>query len=230
MTAKGRIISIYAITFIVCAIIIKIALWVRGGLIEREMPYAVNSGAEVKQKFFSIGADLEATNQAGAKVKLSELKGKVWVVGEFFAICPHCAMRNGEELRGLIDAFGKEKNFHLACISIDPETDNVERLQEYASALNADPAGWWFLTTGDNQTAHQYMEETLKFFKVKLRTDPADIESNGKYSHDLGLAVVNKNFEVVGKWPLAEARKSDPALYEQMKAEMYAKIREELAK
>jgi len=230
MNRKLKIIGVYTLTAIVSVVILTAAFWVRNGLIEREKPMIVNGGSEKQEVLFAIEKDLEATNQAGELVKLSSLKGKVWVVGEFFAICPHCAMRNGQELRGLIDEFGKEPAFHLTCISIDPETDNVEKLKEYASALNADPSNWWFLTTNNTQTAHEYMEGTMKFFKVKLRTDPLDIESNGKYMHDLGLAVVNKNFEVVGKWPLAEARKQNPALYETMKQEMYETIRRELAK
>jgi cytochrome oxidase Cu insertion factor (SCO1/SenC/PrrC family) len=230
MNRKLKIIGVYTLTAIVSVVILTAAFWVRNGLIEREKPMIVNGGSEKQEVLFAIDKDLEATNQAGELVKLSSLKGKVWVVGEFFAICPHCAMRNGQELRGLIDEFGKESGFHLTCISIDPETDNVEKLKEYASALNADPSNWWFLTTNNTQTAHEYMEGTMKFFKVKLRTDPLDIESNGKYMHDLGLAVVNKNFEVVGKWPLAEARKQNPALYETMKQEMYETIRRELAK
>lgn len=230
MNRTTKIIGIYVSAIAASVAILWAAFWVRDGLIEREKPYVVNTGAQKKELFFPIEKDLEATNQAGQQVKLSDLKGKVWVVGEFFAVCPHCAMRNGQELRELVNTFSCDKNFHLACVSIDPETDNVEKLKDYASALNADPASWWFLTTGSNPIAHEYMEKTLKFFKVKLRIDPADIESNGKYAHDLGLAVVNKNFEVVGKWPLAEARKENPALYESMKKEMYDKIREELAK
>lgn len=230
MNRKLKIIGVYTLTAIVSVVILTAAFWVRNGLIEREKPMIVNGGSEKQEVLFAIEKDLEATNQAGELVKLSSLKGKVWVVGEFFAICPHCAMRNGQELRGLIDEFGKDPAFHLTCISIDPETDNVEKLKEYASALNADPSNWWFLTTNNTQTAHEYMEGTMKFFKVILRTDPLDIESNGKYMHDLGLAVVNKNFEVVGKWPLAEARKQNPALYETMKQEMYETIRRELAK
>ena len=230
MNSKLKIIGVYILTAIVSVVILAAAFWVRNGLIEREKPMIVNGGAEKQEVLFAIDKDLEATNQAGEQIKLSSLKGKVWVVGEFFAICPHCAMRNGQELRGLIDEFGKQPGFHLTCISIDPETDDVEKLKEYASALNADPSNWWFLTTNNTQTAHEYMEGTMKFFKVKLRTDPLDIESNGKYMHDLGLAVVNKNFEVVGKWPLAEARKQNPALYQTRKQEMYETIRRELAK
>jgi protein SCO1 len=230
MKNTGKIILIYIATAVVSALILAAAFWVRSGLIEREKPVAVQTGKKQEQVFFPIANDLEATNQDGAKVKLSDLKGKVWVVGEFFAVCPHCAVRNGQDLRAIIDAFGANPDFHLACISIDPETDDVNRLKEYASALNATTNNWWFLTTGDQAKAHQYMDGTLKFFSVRERTDPADIESNGRFAHDLGLAVVNRNFEVVGKWPLAEAHKQDPELYEKLKQQMFDKIREELAK
>jgi protein SCO1 len=230
MNDKSKIVAIYATTLLVSAAIITAAFWVRHGLRERNKPMVVNAGAEKPITMFAIQNDLEAVNQSGDAVKLSNLKGKVWVVAEFFAVCPHCALRNGQEMRDIVNEFSDNPNFHIVCVSIDPETDNVDRLKDYASALNADPKQWWFLTTEDNAKAHDYMEGTLKFFKVKERTDPADIESNGKYAHDLGLAVVNKNFEVVGKWPLAEARKIDPALYERHKQEMYDKIRAELAK
>jgi cytochrome oxidase Cu insertion factor (SCO1/SenC/PrrC family) len=230
MQKNFKIILIYAGTALLSAAILWIAFWVRSGLIEREKPYIVNPGADNPSTMFAIAEDLEATNQSGDAVKLSDLKGKVWVVGEFFAVCPHCAMRNGQELRALLNEFGAHQDFHLTCVSIDPETDNVEKLKDYASALNADPKNWWFLTTADNVKAHAYMENTMKFFKIKMRTDPADIESNGKFAHDLGLALVNKNFEVVGKWPLADARKTDPVLYESLKRDMYEKIRQELAK
>ena len=230
MNRTTKIVGIYALTAVACVAILWTAFWVRDGLIEREKPFVVNAGAEAVSSLFPIGRDFEATNQAGQKVKLSDLKGKVFVIAEFFAVCPHCAVRNGQELRGLLEEFGADANFHLACISIDPETDNVDRLKDYAAALNADAKQWWFLTNGNNAAAHEYMEGTMKFFKIKQRIDPADIESNGRYAHDLGLALVNKNFEVVGKWPLADARKTDPALYETLKREMYEKIRAELAK
>ena len=230
MNSKLKIIGVYILTAIVSVVILAAAFWVRNGLIEREKPMIVNGGAEKQEVLFAIDKDLEATNQNGDKVKLSDLKGKVWVVGEFFAVCPHCAVRNGQDLRAIIDTFGANPDFHLACISIDPETDDVNRLKEYASVLNAKTNNWWFLTTGDQAKAHQYMDGTLKFFSVRERTDPADIESNGRFAHDLGLAVVNRNFEVVGKWPLAEAHKQDPELYEKLKKQMFEKIREELAK
>lgn len=228
MNNKTKIILIYIATAVFCAGIITTAFWVRGGLAEREKPYVTDTGAEKKEVFFPIQQDFSANNQKGEQVVISSLKGKVWVVCEFFAVCPQCAMRNGAELRQLIETFGSNPDFQLVCVSIDPMEDSVEKIAEYASLLNADAENWWFLSNGDTTTTHDFMENTMKFFKPIPRTDPADIETNGKYAHDLGLALVNRNFEVVGKWPLAESRELGPAQYEQVKAQMYERIRQEI--
>ncbi|MEO8616515.1 MAG: SCO family protein, partial [Luteolibacter sp.] len=171
-------------------------------------------------------------NQA---VKLSDLRGKVWIVAEFFAICPHCAVRNGEELRKIYDEFKSNPDFHITCISVDPENDHQERLADYAKAVGAETKNWWFLNAGDAQTTHDYLEHELKFFGIRERKDPLDIETNGKYAHDLGFILVDRNFHVIGKWPLADARsedakKLDPNLYQKLKDELFNRIRTELAK
>jgi cytochrome oxidase Cu insertion factor (SCO1/SenC/PrrC family) len=118
---------------------------------------------------------------------------------------------------------------------VDPKEDNVEKLNDYAKALNADMKNWWFLNAGDEKETHEYLENTLKFFGIRLNSDPAIIESNGRFKHDMGLMLVDKNFNVVGKWPLADARseegrKLDPGNYEKLKMEMFDRISKELAK
>jgi cytochrome oxidase Cu insertion factor (SCO1/SenC/PrrC family) len=195
----------------------------------------LNVGKQVEQEWYTIEKDLVATNQAGEKVKLSDLRGKVWVVAEFFAVCPHCAVRNGTELRAIYDQFKNHPDFQVVCISVDPSEDNVEKLNDYSSALGADVKNWWFLNAGDEQQTHEYLEKTLKFFKINKRIDPADIESNGRFQHDMGLILVDRNFTVIGKWPLADARsevgmKLNPGLYEKLKKEIFEKISTELEK
>ena len=80
-----------------------------------------------------------------------------------------------------------------------------------------------------------YLEQELKFFGIRPRTDPTDIEANGKYAHDLGFILVDRDFKVIGKWPLADARseqgqKLDPTLYPKLKQELFDRIRLELSK
>lgn len=215
--------------------IIGIAMWLRPGLTTSYTTPVIDTGKETLPRWFEIGKDLTATNQEGRSVKLSDLKGKVWVAAEFFAVCPQCAVRNGEELRKIYDEFKDNPDFHIVCISVDPDNDNQEKLADYAKALGADAKNWWFLNAGDAQSTHEYLEKELKFFGIRERTDPVDIETNGRYAHDLGFLLVDREFRVIGKWPLAdarseEARKRDPGLYEQLGKELFDRIRGELAR
>jgi protein SCO1 len=195
----------------------------------------IHKGKQVEQEWYAIEKDLVATNQAGEKVKLSDLRGKVWVVAEFFAVCPHCAVRNGTELRAIYDQFKDHPDFHIVCISVDPKEDGVEKLKDYSTALGADVKNWWFLNSGDEKETHEYLEKTLKFFGIRVNTAPEIIESSGRFSHDMGLMLVDRNFTVIGKWPLADARseegrKLDPENYEKLKKEMFDRISAELTK
>ncbi len=235
MKRNTTIALFYTGVAVICAGVISISMWLSKGLNTPYQQPAVNVGKDTTPQWFPIEKDLTAVNQDNKAVKLSDLRGKVWLVAEFFAICPHCAVRNGEELRKLYDEFKGNPDFHIACISVDPENDNAERLAEYSQALGADSKNWWFLNAGDAKTTHDYLEHELKFFGIRNRTDPVDIEANGKYAHDLGFILVDREFKVIGKWPLADARseeakKRDPDLYQKLKDELYARIRAELEK
>lgn len=235
MKRNTTIALFYTGVAVISAAIIGTAFYLRSQLPEPDMAAIVNTGKETVPTWFEIGKDLSAINQEGQQVKLSDLKGKVWIAAEFFAICPHCAVRNGEELRKIYDEFRDHPDFQIVCISVDPENDQQEKLADYATALGADTKNWWFLNAGDAKATHEYLENELKFFGIRERSDPADIEANGRYSHDLGFLVVDREFRVVGKWPLAdarseEARQRDPGLYERLKKELFDRIRMELEK
>jgi cytochrome oxidase Cu insertion factor (SCO1/SenC/PrrC family) len=225
----------YTGVFAVSAIILWIAFSIRANYPKLDLVGIVGAGRETASQWYPISRDLEAVNQDGQQVKLSDLRGKVWIAAEFFAICPHCAVRNGEELRKIYDAFKDHPDFHIVCITVDPENDKQDKLRDYAEALSAETSNWWFLNAGDAAATHEYLEKVLKFFGIRERTDPADIDANGRYAHDLGFLLVDRDFRVIGKWPLAdarseEARKRDPGMYERLKTELFGRIRTELDK
>ena len=238
MTKKTTLILFYSGVALICAGILYVVNSIIVPSIKAKSDEAgafINVGQTTEKTWFPIQKDLTATTQTGASVKLSDLRGKVWVVAEFFAVCPHCAVRNGTELRTIYDEFKGDPDFHMICISVDPEADKAEKLNDYANALGASSDNWWFLNAGEEKATHEYLEKTLKFFGIRERTDPADIEENGRFQHDMGLILVDRDFNVIGKWPLADARSEqgralDPTLYEKLKTEMFTRIREELAK
>lgn len=235
MTRKTTITLFYSGVAIISIAILALAFYLRSKLPKPDIQTIVNAGKEITPSWFPIDKDLEAINQSGDSVKLSNLKGKVWIAAEFFAVCPHCAVRNGEELRKIYDEFRSHPDFHITCISVDPEHDRQDKLSDYASALGAETKNWWFLNAGDAKATHTYLEQTLKFFGIRERSDPADIEANGRYAHDLGFILVDREFNVIGKWPLAdarseEARQRDPQLYDRVKQDLFNRIRTELNK
>lgn len=219
MSDKGKIGLIYLVVVVVSAAIIGAALWLRHGMPKPETDAFVDTGKAQADEWFEIGEDLELVNQAGASVRLSDLKGKVWVVAEFFAVCPKCAVRNGSDLRSIYDQFKGHPDFRMVCISVDPETDTVEKLRDYAAALGADTGNWWFLT-GDREKIHGYMSRVLKFLEVRERKDPQEAAEQGKYAHDLGLIVVDRRWRVIGKRDLAWARQEGGHLHEQWRAQL----------
>ncbi len=235
MNPKSKIILLYLGVVVMSAAIIGAAMYVRSGFRKVDPQLVENAGRQKEQEWFPIQRDLTGVNQAGEQVKLSDLKGKVWIVAEFFAICPHCAQRNGAELRAIYDEFKANPDFQIVCISVDPTQDSVERLKEYAGALGADAKNWWFVNAGDEKTTHEYLEKELKFFGIRERTNQSDIDANGRFQHDLAFMMVDRNWQVVGKWPLAEARseeaeKRQPELYETLKTDLYARLRAEFGK
>jgi protein SCO1/2 len=235
MKRSTTIALFYTGVALVSAAILAIAFHLRSQLPKPDIASLVDAGAEKVPQWFEIRKDLEAVNQDGQSVKLSDLRGKVWIAAEFFAVCPHCAVRNGEELHKIHAEFGKHPDFRIVCISVDPDNDTREKLADYAKALGAGSHNWWFLNAGDNKTTHTYLEQELKFFGIRERRDPVEVEANGKYEHDMGFLLVDREFRVIGKWPLAdarseEARKQDPDLYPQLKKELFDRIRTELGK
>jgi protein SCO1 len=233
MSKTTTLILFYSGVALVCAAILALVNLVILPSLNRkgaETNGFANVGQQRQEQWFPIEKDLVATNQLGETIKLSDLRGKVWVVAEFFAVCPHCAVRNGKELRELYDRFKDHHDFHIVCISVDPQQDNTEKLKEYAAALGADSKNWWFLNAGDEKATHEYLEKTLKFLGVRERIDPAQIEASGRFEHDMGLLAIGRNFSTFGKWDLAFQRsdKGSPAGYKSVKAAMNQRIRDEL--
>lgn len=238
MTKKTTLILFYSGVAAICVGILAVVNLLIVPRIEAKKVEAgelfTNVGQTEEETWFDISKDLKGTIQTGEEVRLSDLRGKVWVIAQFFAVCPHCAVRNGAELKRIYEEFKDHPDFQMVCVSVDPEQDDVEKLANYAEALGAGE-GWWFMNAGDQEKTHEYLEETLGFMGIRERTDPVDIEANGRYRHDMGLLLVNRDFQVIGKWPMTDERDEEmkalnPDLFQQRQAELREAIRAELNK
>jgi len=84
----------------------------------------------------------------GARFGSEQLAGRVYVVNFFFTSCASICPPLMHAVRTLQDRFRDEgvDDVRIVSITVDPETDTQDRLEEYGAALGVDPARWKLLT------------------------------------------------------------------------------------
>jgi protein SCO1/2 len=92
--------------------------------------------------------DFVLTSQDGARVSLSDYKGKVVAITFIFVSCTDTCPLLTAKMVEVQDDLGADfgPRIAFASITVDPERDTPEVLREYAQSFGADPDGWVFLT------------------------------------------------------------------------------------
>ncbi len=211
MTDKGKIISIYACAALISALIFAVAFWIRGNQIKPEVKPYYSSDSEL-EALLTLEKDITLTNQDGEKVKISDLKGKVWAFAQFYAACPMCAKNNEQGMKTLYNKFKNNPDFQMVCISVDPEKDGVEQLKSYADALAADTSDWWFLT-GDPDELKTYMVDEMKYDPIQERKDPSEAAEKGAIAHNMSISVFNRELALIGRRDLFHAKIDGEAVF-----------------
>jgi protein SCO1/2 len=146
---------------------------------------------------------LEATNRTGEEVSLEQLKGKVWLCSYIFTDCPSQCLGVAAEMKKVYEAFGKDERFHLVSVSVNPSGDTPEKMDAFVKRNGVDVPQWWFLT-GDADRLHSYMRRYFKFSRVEENTDPKVIATQGKFSHDAHVALVDGEGRIRGYYNLLD--------------------------
>lgn len=90
--------------------------------------------------------DFVFTNQEGKTVGRDDMEGYVTIVDFFFTSCPSICPIMSDEMERVNDMFRDHPEVRIMSISIDPEYDSPEILQEYADKHHAEAGKWDFLT------------------------------------------------------------------------------------
>ena len=111
------------------------------------------------QKYFT---DVVLLNQDGKEMRLYSdlIRGKTVIIIPFFTSCTGACPVMNQNLAKIQDWLGDRlgKDAYMISISVDPVTDTVPKLQEYAGKFRARP-GWHFLSG---------KPENVKFALMKL--------------------------------------------------------------
>ncbi|MEM7699069.1 MAG: SCO family protein [Verrucomicrobiota bacterium] len=105
------------------------------------------------------------TSHRGEPFASRQLQGKIWVVNFIFTSCGRECPFLSRRFLTLQERFANDERIELVSISVDPQTDTVERLAQYAAGFDAGDR--WHFLTGDPGTIariirHDFLIDTGK--------------------------------------------------------------------
>lgn len=86
------------------------------------------------------------TNQEGKTITRKDVEGKIYVAEYFFTTCTGICPKMNANMTKVYATYKDEPRFRILSHTVDPETDSVPVLKQYAEEHGADPKNWWFLT------------------------------------------------------------------------------------
>ncbi len=143
-------------------------------------------------------------DQNGRDVKLSDLKGKILVVGYIYTHCPDICPFITDNMRRIqkeinADPSLKERVVFLS-ITFDPKRDTPEVLKEYAKLYKVDESNWYFLT-GDTLIT----DSIMKLMGIEYTIRPVPERNTYFIDHTDRIHVVDQNGFTRGYFPGSRA-------------------------
>ena len=138
--------------------------------------HAWGHGSKATGRLPTVGTapEFALTSQAGERVALKDLRGKVLAVTFIYATCrdtcPVLTAKMAAIQRKLGADFGARVRF--ASITVEPEVDTPAVLKAYAKAYDADPAGWSFLTG----SAAEIQDVVKRYGAYAKRLNPGNVD------------------------------------------------------
>jgi protein SCO1 len=141
-----------------------------------------------------IGA-FSFTDQTGKTIGLKDVEGKVFVAEYFFSTCGTICPRMTEQMERVHYKFKHNKQVKILSFTVDPETDSVAQLAQYAKQHNADPRQWHFLT-GEKEALYKVARKSFFVLKPAAVRNQGDVGSD--FIHTNNFVLVDRALQIRG--------------------------------
>lgn len=128
---------------------------------------------------------LKVWRQDESEGDLGSLEGDVYLIAPVLFSDPARWQHTRGVLERLAKRYADRPDFHLVCLTIDPENEPPKKLAEYAKELGATLPQWWLAATRE--------ESTHKFLKTVLRMQIYPHRKDGKWEYDGSLVVIDRD-------------------------------------
>jgi protein SCO1/2 len=146
---------------------------------------------EVKMPVLSNVQPFSFRNQEGRLISNKDLEGKVYVAEYFFTTCKGICPKLNNNLKQVYEIYKAEPGFCILSHTVDPGTDSVGRMKQYADSMGVDSKKWFFLTGRKDSL---YNAARVSY----LLDDPKNnnISVDEQFIHTQFFAIVDKKGQV----------------------------------
>ena len=129
--------------------------------------------------------EFSLTNQNNETISNETYEGKVYVLEFFFSTCPTICPKMNANLKQVQMQFKGQKDFGVASITINPETDTSEDLKKHAQDLEITSENWHFLT-GYKEYIYKIANKGFNMYAAE------NSKVNGGFEHSGLFALIDK--------------------------------------
>lgn len=120
----------------------------------RKLPIYGNKYLENKDTVFHKVPAFRFINQDSIVITEQNFEGAIYLVDFFFTTCQSICPIMSTQMQRVADAFKENDAVKIISHTVDPETDNIQQLKEYATKHQADSKQWHFLTGSKQDLYH----------------------------------------------------------------------------
>ncbi len=172
---------------------LAVFFWANVSWVHQELPYygqreLDNAGDTIYHK---VSDDIVLYNQHGKKITLHDFDSSILLVNIFFSTCPQVCPEMNKQIQAVAEEYLNEPNVEFLSVSIDPETDSIPVLAEYAKLFKADLYKRTF-ATGSKKEIYDWAINDLLLATEQRGSD---------FIHDDRVVIIDKERHIRGVLP-----------------------------
>jgi protein SCO1 len=162
-----------------------IFFWAKATWVHHELPYIGERyySAEKKDTVYHKVSDFLFYNQHGKQISWVDFDSSIVVANIFFASCPEVCPEMNKQVQVIAEEYVNEPTIKFLTVTIDPETDSVPVIKQYADSYKADLYKRTF-ATGNKMEIYDWAINDLLLATEQRGAD---------FIHDDRLVIIDKN-------------------------------------
>lgn len=158
----------------------------------------------------TIGS-FEFKNQENKTITDKDVDDKVYVAEYFFTTCGTICPQMNVQMQRVQEAFKDEKKFNILSFTVNPDTDDVEQMNNYANAHGANPKQWWFLT-GSKEKLYELARKSFFVLKPAEAKNLGDVGSD--FIHTNNFVLVDQQGRIRGYYDGTSVEEVDQLIHD----------------